>query len=340
METLRLAIIGCGATGRWHAGEIARLGDVQVVGLVDPDPAQIRGISERVPALAEAPAFATPAELYATVGVDGVLVMSPHTLHHPQILEAVRRGVHVLTEKPMVCEAAHAREIEAAAEAAGVVVTISYQRRMDPGYVYMRETIERGGLGELRSISITCGQRWGSGTRNGWRQRPELSGGGMLMDTGSHIVDLLCWLADRPARAVNASVDNRSFPVDIDTTAMIAFDGGLRAQLTILGEMPVSWVESVIVTGSDGVLRYENDPQHPWRPGHVVHYRENEIASPLDVHGGPDFSTAWVETIRGRRENPVPPSAGVRVAELTEAIYASSRTATAVDVAGPAPSPF
>jgi predicted dehydrogenase len=332
METFRVAVIGCGMMGGAHAAGFSRLDEARVVGLVDPEPESIRRVSERVPVLAEVPAFATPEDLYKAVEVDGVVVTSPHTLHHPQIIAAVRHGVHVLTEKPMVCEAAHAREIEAAAREAGVTVTVAYHRRLDPGYQYMHEAIQRGELGELRTISITCGQRWGRATTIGWRQKPELSGGGMLMDTGSHIIDIFCWLAGRQATSVTAVVENRYAPVDLDTTASIHFEDGLEGQLTLLGDMPVTWLESVLVIGSEGVLRYENDPQHPWRPGHVTLYRGNEVVSPLDLRSGADYARAWVEAIRGRRENPVPPSAGVRVAELTEAIYESGRSGALVRV--------
>src|SRR5690606_31436299 len=108
-----------------------------------------------------------------------------HTLHHPLMMAALERGLHVLCEKPMTCTAAEAREIEAAATAAGVTVTVHYQRRTYAAYIYVKQCIDAGELGELRNITIHCGQRWQRGTAGTWRQDPALSGGGMLMDSGS-----------------------------------------------------------------------------------------------------------------------------------------------------------
>lgn len=327
MDRLRVGILGCGAVAGFHAGRLAALDRVQVVGLADPSPDSIARLRRRV-SLDGVPAFSSPGELYQGVEVDAVVIATPHTLHHPMIMAALERGLHVLCEKPLACTPEETRDIAAAATASGLTVTIGYQRHFDPGYVYMREVIDRGELGDLRALSVTCGQHWNQGTQTGWRQVPELSGGGMLMDTGSHIVDLLCWLAGRPFSEVHAVVDNRGRPVDIDTTATIAFEGGVQAQLTILGDLPLSWLESVVVTGTRAALRYENDPQHPWRPGQVSRYTEEAETRPLNRRSGTeDVVTAWIAAIHGERPNPIPPEAGVRVAELTRAILEAGRVA-------------
>ncbi len=289
----------------------------------------------RVP-LDGVPAFGSPGELYDRVEVDAVLVSTPHTMHYPMIMEALERGLHVLSEKPLACTPEEAHDIAVATAASGLTVTIAYQRRLDPAYLYMRDAIVRGDLGELQAVSITCGQHWGAGTRTGWRQLSELSGGGMLMDTGSHIVDVLCWLVDRPFLDIHAIVDDRGRPVDIDTTALIAFEGGVQAQLAVLGGMPCRHLESVVVSGTEAALRYENDPQYPFRQGSVTRYSEDAETRPLNLRAGVgEVVKAWVAAIRGQRENPCPPSAGVRVAELTQAILEAGRGARATEVAGP-----
>ena len=159
----------------------------------------------------------------------------------------------------------------------------------------------------------------------------------MLMDTGSHMVDVLCWLVGRSFEGVQALVDDRGRPVDIDTTAVIAFEGGARAQLTVLGDTPFVWLESVVVTGTRAALRYENDPQHPWRPGQVSRLTDEAETRPLNLHAGSDdVVAAWVATIRGERENPVPPAAGVRVAELTTAIVEAGRSVRFAPASGAA----
>lgn len=333
MERLRVGIIGCGGAAGWHAASLLGLGEVTVVGLADPSEANRDRIRSRVPALAETPTFAGADELYDAVELDAVEIITPHVMHYPQVMSAIEHRLHVLCEKPLACEPGHAREIEAAARAAGVEVMVSYQRRVDPAYSYMRRAIEQGELGDIRAIDVCCGQNWQKLTRGKWRQDPELSGGGMLMDSGSHLADMLLWLVDRPVVSVSALVDNLGSPVDINSAVTVGFAGGAQGQLTVVGDLPAAWIETVLVTGANGVLRYENDPQHPWRTGRVVHYRDGGIVQPLGLQGPASPDTVWLDAIRGRSPNPAPPAAGVRVAELIAAIYDSARTGATVNLA-------
>ena len=336
MEPLRVGIVGCGRrVTMFHAAPLAALKGVRIAGLVDTNPENIESLRQTVP-FDGVPAFGLAQELYDSVDLDAILVATPHTLHHPMIMGALERGLHVLSEKPLACTPGEAHDIEAAAATSGLTVTIAYQRRLDPAYVYMRDAIVRGDLGELQAVSVVCGQRWGSGgPQKGWRQRRELSGGGMLMDTGSHIVDVLCWLVGRPFVNVYAIVDCRDRPVDLDTTAVIAFEGGVQVQLSVQGGMPFRHLESVIVSGAEAALRYENDPQYPFRPASVTRYTHDSETRPLNFRtGAGNMASAWVRAIRGEIENPCPPSAGVAVAELTHAILQAGTAAHATEVAG------
>ncbi|MDQ3855650.1 MAG: Gfo/Idh/MocA family oxidoreductase [Chloroflexota bacterium] len=327
MTRLRIGIAGCGSVTGWHVGNLLAINGVEIAGLADPSQEARERLVRRQPVVASAPQFDTPEELYESVELDGVFVGTPHTLHYSHVIGAVRRGLHVLCEKPLACAPEHAREIAEQSEAEGVVVTVSYQRRVDPAYKYMREAIDSGELGEVRTVAITCGQSWKQLTGGSWRQNPELSGGGMLMDTGSHIVDILLWLAGREPVSVHATVDHYDAPVDITTTATIQFGGGAQGALTVIGDLPTQWIESVLVSGTKGLLRYENDPQHPWRTGTVHQFRDDGVYTPLNLQtwNPPTTDSLWVGAIRGENPNPIPPEVGVRVAELTAAIYRSGQ---------------
>jgi predicted dehydrogenase len=332
MQPLRIAMIGCGGAATFHARTLLSLEGVEIVGIVDPSEAGRARMKSANPTIADVPEFTDTADLYAAVEVDGVQIITPHTLHHPQVVEAIGHGVHALCEKPLATSVEDARDIAARADSAGVIVTVSYQRRLDPAYVYMRQAIEAGGLGEIRTVAITNGQRWMRGTTGSWRQDPSLSGGGMLMDSGSHHVESLLSLAGAPAVSVSALVDTFGAPVDINSSTTIRFANGAQGQLTIIGDLPATWIEHVYVSGTEGILRYETEPQHPWRTGRVFQYRDGAIAQPLDLPGTRSMDPAWVAAIRGEIPNPSPPEVGVRVAELTDAIYRSAREGRTIDL--------
>lgn len=324
MDVLRVGVIGCGGAAGWHAEVLAKSADFEIVALTEPNEQNLERFRTRVPAVAEVPAFADAEQMYQQVDVDAVTIVTPHTLHYPLIMGAIKQGVHVLCEKPMTHTSAHAREIEEAASIAGVTVMVQYQRRFFPTYMYMKQAIESGELGELRTISAHCGQSWQRNSAGKWRQQPELSGGGMLMDSGSHLTDVLLWLAGRPVEQVSALVDNLGSPVDINTSATVRFAGGAHGQLTVIGDYPGVWTETVVVTGTEASLRYEIDPQHPWRVGRVTHHQRDGIYRPLQLPKAPEGIEAWADVIRGREPNPSPAGVGFQVAQLCEAMYRSS----------------
>ena len=83
------------------------------------------------------------------------------------------------------------------------------------------------------------------------------------------------------------------------------------------------------------MLSYETEPQHPWRTGRVFHYRDGGILQPLGLLAGPTPDAAWVDAIRGRAPNPAPPEAGLKVVELTAAIYQAGRNGETVYLSNP-----
>lgn len=324
MSRLRIGIIGCGGIAGWHVQNLLGLSNAEIVGLVDTDPARLDAMRVRHPGVTDVPGFASAAELYDAVELDAIEIITPHTMHYEQTIEALDRGLHVLCEKPLACDPGHVREIAAAADAKGVTVTVSYQRRLDPAYRYMRDVIDSQGIGETRAISIICGQAWAEGTRGSWRQDPRLSGGGMLMDSGSHMIDMMLWLVNEPVTAVAANVDQRGAPVELDTTAIVRFAKGIQGQLTVIGDLPTTWIEQVMITGTTGLLRYEIEPQHPWWTGRVVHYRDGAIVQPLQLPAPTTTDAAWLAAIRGEAPNFAPPASVLGVAQLTAAIYAAA----------------
>ncbi|MFN8568837.1 MAG: Gfo/Idh/MocA family oxidoreductase [Kouleothrix sp.] len=134
--------------------------DATIVGLADPSAPAVARLIAHQPALAGLPVFQGYAELFEAVALDAVLVATPHTLHAAEVGAALERGMHVLCEKPLVCDPAQARQLITLAEARDRVLMVSYQRHCDPGYHYIKQLITSGALGELRSLGLRLGQNW------------------------------------------------------------------------------------------------------------------------------------------------------------------------------------
>ena len=183
-EPTRLALIGCG--GNMTNAHLPRLLDqdeVSIVALVDPVTTTTAALRERHPALASAATFTEHEEMLDAVQPDGVVISSPHALHHPQIVAALRAGAHVLVEKPMVNTAEEAAEVIATRDETGKIVMVSYQRRFEPSIQQMKQIINTGGIGDVEFVTAQLHQSWytnnlGRIQRTGasWRGDPAVGG--------------------------------------------------------------------------------------------------------------------------------------------------------------------
>jgi len=196
LDVIRMGIIGCGGNGRGHLHHyLTHCSDVvQVVGLADPSkPAREEAwkMTGNDPAVK---VFASHEALLKRTRPDAVLISTPHVYHTQQILDALAAGCHVLAEKPMVCSVQDAQAVIAAAKAADKVLAISYNRHTQGPYIYTRNAIQAGEIGEVVFVSCWQSQNWWAAQQGQWRQKMALSCGGQLNDSGSHLLDIVLWM--------------------------------------------------------------------------------------------------------------------------------------------------
>ncbi len=163
-EKLKIGFIGVGGIAHGHVARLKKRPEVEIVGICDPSEESIARIRERQ-GLENVPAFSDYRDMLDRVEMDGVVIASPHTLHFEQIMASLEKGCHVLTEKPMVCTQEHAKAVLRKAEETGKIVMISYQRHYFPEFIYIKQRIESGALGELTFVSALQGQDWLRGCR-------------------------------------------------------------------------------------------------------------------------------------------------------------------------------
>lgn len=186
----RIGLIGCGAIAEnFHLPALSRYAEIlSSLTLVDPD-------LERANALASRFGVGSTCGDYKELlgEVDGVIVAVPHHLHLPISLECLRAGVTVLCEKPLAETPDGVLEIVNAAEESGVAVLVNQTRRFFPSHQKVKEIIDSEELGSLRRITYTMGEpfEWPAATGSYFGSRGSCKG--VLLDTGAHIIDLVCW---------------------------------------------------------------------------------------------------------------------------------------------------
>ena len=327
MDKIRVGFIGCGGNASGHIGRVLDIPEAEVMALCDVDQASLQRAKERNAKAAELPEFTHYQEMLEQVELDAVEISTPHTLHFEQIMAALDKGLHVLTEKPMVCTVDHAHQVIAKAEETGKVLMISYQRHLQAQYRYVRNQIAAGELGDIQFISALQDQKWYQGTIGLWRQQMALSGGGQLNDSGSHLLDIVLWMTGLEVAEVQAYMEYLDSEVDINSALSLRFGNGALGTIAVVGNSPTGGIwEDITIWGTKAVV-YIRQGQIFYKTQH-----SNEVYEVNNLPGSTTPDQNFIDAILGRDQVQVPPECGLRVIELTEAAWASAASGQPVKV--------
>ncbi len=185
---MNIAIVGCGLIGQKRLNALGREHRLAAVADLNIDRAKALACQRE-----GAVAYSDWREVVARPDVDAVLIATTNDSLASIALAAAENGKHILIEKPAARSAEELEPVIAAVEKAGVVAQVGFNHRYHPSLQKAREIVDSGELGPLMFIR----GRYGHGGRIGydreWRADSKLSGGGELLDQGSHLIDLSRW---------------------------------------------------------------------------------------------------------------------------------------------------
>ncbi|MBU3062168.1 Gfo/Idh/MocA family oxidoreductase [Nocardia sp. NEAU-G5] len=272
MSQLRVAVVGYGLAGAvFHAPLIAAEPRMRVAVVVTSSPEraeQARGEHPGVRVLAGVDElFADPS------GIDLIVVATPNRSHASIALRSIEAGIPVVVDKPFTVTSAEAREVIAAADRRGVMVSVFQNRRWDSDFRTVRGLVDGGRLGEVHRFESRF-ERWRPAVKGGWREvGGAAEGAGYLYDLGSHLVDQALTLFG-PVSDVYCELDRRRAGVLADDDAFVALThaSGVRSHLwmsAVTGQagprFRVLGSESAYVV--DGLDPQEADLREGRRPG-------------------------------------------------------------------------
>jgi len=271
-QEVGFAILGTGMVADYHRQAIAANAELgaRLVAVGHYREDRFPEIGERfgVPCLSQADLLAHP-------GVDVVCICTPSGQHAEQAMAAAKAGKHILVEKPIATNLADADAMIAACEKAGVRLGVTLQRRALPLFQDIRRAIETGDLGELTLATVTMPysrpQQYYD--QADWRGTWALDGGGVLMNQGIHLVDLLVWYLGDPVRVhAQAGTFHHDIEVEDVLAATLSFAGGARATITATTSAAPGAPHRLELYGTRGYIQIEGEA--------VVHW---ELADPASA---------------------------------------------------------
>lgn len=327
---LRTGIIGMGFLGKVTARELGRSESGELAGITDVNEENLHAAGEEFN-LSDAARYTDYKEMIRNEDLDAIAVTTPHGLHAEQLLTGLEQGLHVLCEKPMCTSLEDAHEIVDRVEQSDKTVMLGYQRHLASAFIEAREYWnDNERTPDFVTAEVT--QDWINAVEGSWKANPDLSGGGQLYDTGSHLVDSVLWMTGLTPTSVSADMifHDDAERVDTQATLTVQFEEDAVASIAVSGDTP-RVDEHIRIWGEDGATCIDG---REWNPRL---YREIDsegtIIDPNVSPGSVQPKTeAFIEAIRQGSEPPATVYDGLAATALTEAAYEAARTGERVNI--------
>ncbi len=233
-----MALVGCGAvTQLYYAPALAELqqaGYLQVVAAVDTDPVRAAKVARHFNSCR------TVGDISSLPREESMLavVSSPNHLHSSQSIQLLRSGISVLVEKPMAVRVDDAREMIAESQKSGCVLAVSLVRRFFPSSQLIKKIIASKLLGAISSFEFNECHPFDWPVQTPALFDRQLAGGGILIDIGSHVLDLLCFWFGEPSEL--SYEDDSMGGVEANCLVTATFAEGFCGKIRLSREGPGS----------------------------------------------------------------------------------------------------
>lgn len=326
---LRFGMIGAGAIAQAYARSFQDCAHAQLVGVADVRPEAAKAVAEA----SGCAAFSSHQDLVRHGRPDAVVVCTPPVTHEPICLDLLGGGVNVLCEKPLTLSHQSAVKLIAAAERAGVLFTMASKFRYAADVVQAKSIVASGALGEVILFENSFTGRVDMSAR--WNSNPDISGGGVLIDNGTHSVDIMRYFLG-PIESLRVTEGRRIQDLPVEDTVQMS----IRSQRGAMGNIDLSWSISkelptyLSLYGSLGTLhvgwresRYKVGASGAWQSFGTGYDKHQAFSAQLDN---------FAQAVRGREELRITPEDALASVDVIEAAYAALRDSRWRSVGGDA----
>lgn len=245
---MRVAVVGTGGIGSVHLRAYADLPELcEIVGVADVHlpSAEDRAIQYG------GKAYANYEQMFDEVKPDAISICTPPNLHLPVVQAAAARNLSVLCEKPPARTLAETEAIIAAMGKGRGVLQFAFCHRFHQSVLQAQDLIASGRLGKLVQIYNRFGFRFERAGKS-WFTESDIAGGGVLIDTLVHSVDIFRALTDSEITRVNTSIST-SLPVQVEDSAsiLVTSANGVAGSLNCSWVTPISEAE-IRIYGTEG----------------------------------------------------------------------------------------
>jgi predicted dehydrogenase len=315
-KPFRFGLIGAGAIAQAYAQAFAKSAHVELAAVAD---CRLEA-AEKLAAASGCQAFTDVESMSDEAELDAAIVCTPPVTHRDVCCQLLEGGLHVLCEKPLAIDSASARAMIAAADARGLAFTMASKFRYVADVIRAKALIADGLIGEVVLFENVFTGRVDMTQR--WNSDPKIAGGGVLIDNGTHSVDVTRFFLGALAE-VQAMEGHRIQDLPVEDTAKMF----VRSRAGVLASIDLSWSVSkeipyfIAVYGSQGALlvgwresKYRRSGDQEWTVFGSGYDKVAAFQRQLE-----NFAAA----VRGDEELAVTPADALASVQVIEAAYRS-----------------
>ena len=317
-----VVMIGCGGMGQHHLRNILKMKrSTEVAAVIEPSEKMIRLTSkifkeQKVPS---PPVYSDINEfLNSGIKSETALIVSPHNMHFSQAKACMENRMDVLLEKPMVINEKEAVDLIEVRNKTRRLLVVSFDGSLSTAVHKAKELIAKNAIGEVIQVAALLHQDWKKAQTGKWRQIPEISGGGFLFDTGSHMINTVVDILDDEIEEVFAIQDNRNTSVEICSVITLRTANGILVNLTGAGDC-IGCDSEIFIFGTKGVIR-----TGAWGERLEMRREGQSKFSPVKYSKSIGVWEQFLKIRNGKLINPSPPEVGLRFARLMDMIHSSA----------------
>ena len=316
-DVVRVGILGCGRIAQTHLQALGTLPEAKLTAAVESRAAA----GEAVAAEHKCKLFTDYKEPAIADLVDAVIICTPPNTHYPIAKHFLEKGIHVLCEKPLTIASSEATELVKLADSKDAVLMMASKFRYVDDIIKAKAIIEAGILGRIILYENSFCSKIGMADR--WNASKPVSGGGVLIDNGSHSADIARYLLG-PISQVQAQTGIPTQGLEVEDTVRVQF----MTQRGILGTFDLSWSITkdsknyIQVYGSEGTLqvgwkgsRYCQDGSSKWIPFGTGYDKTRSFAS---QHAN------FIASLKGKDKPLITAEDSLASVQVVEAAYRSA----------------
>lgn len=325
IKDFRIGIIGCGRISQAYVQAISETPNLTLAAVMDTRPEAAQSTAEA----AGCKAYNQIESLIRDARVDAAIICTPPNTHSSIACDLMDHGLHVLCEKPFAPTIEEAIKMIETAEKRGKILMMASKFRCVEDVIRAKAMIDSGMLGDILFYENSFCSHVNMHGR--WNSAPEIAGGGVLIDNGTHSVDIARYLLG-PIERVNALEGKRIMNLPVEETATISIQtrDGAMGVIRLSWSINIQQSHYIAIHGSNGAMTIgwqDSKYQHNGHPDWIsfgVGYNKID-AFKMQV-------TNFVDSVKGVASPILTEEDGLASVEVVQAAYRSLQQNNWVDV--------